>query len=172
MDLGSDLGDNKAVGGGFIGAVPSSFQTQMAFATGAMRARKAAESGNEDQQRMSKLVLARMNTLEEGFREVLREVKDMTRGGGAREEGGGAANQGAATKFGGARNKTRRQERERERERSSRERREKEREMERERQKGKEKEKVDEREGKDEEWRDDEEEQQQHVEGEAEEKTG
>ena len=80
MDLGSDLGDNKAVGGGFIGAVPSSFQTQMAFATGAMRARKAAENGNDDQQRMSKLMLARMNTLEEGFREVLKEVKDWTRG--------------------------------------------------------------------------------------------
>lgn len=93
MDLGSDLGDNKAVGGGFIGAVPSSFQTQMAFATGAMRARKAAESGNEDQQRMSKLVLARMNALEEGFREVLKEVKDLTRVGGG---GGGSHGVGAA----------------------------------------------------------------------------
>ena len=94
MDLGSDLGDNKAVvGGGFIGAVPSSFQTQMAFATGAMRARKAAENGNEDQQRMSKLMLARMNALEEGFREVLKEVKDLTRGGGVGKEEEG--NQGA-----------------------------------------------------------------------------
>lgn len=160
MDLGSDLGDNKAVGGGFIGAVPSSFQTQMAFATGAMRARKAAESGNEDQQRMGKLVLARMNTLEEGFREVLREVKDLTRGGG----GGGG---------GGARNKTRRQERER----SSRERRKKESEKEKERLKGKGKgkEKADENERENAEWKDDEEgqeHQQQDAEVEGEENTG
>ena len=77
LELGSDIGDNKAVGGGFVGAVPSSFATQMAFATDAMRAGQAAVfSGNEDQRMMGKLMLARMNTLEEGFREVLKEVKD------------------------------------------------------------------------------------------------
>ena len=75
MDLGSDIGDNKAIGGGFIG-VPNSFATQMAYATGAMRAGQAAAGGNEEQQRMGKLMLARMNALEEGFREVLKEVKD------------------------------------------------------------------------------------------------
>lgn len=76
MDLGSDIGDNKAIGGGYVGAVPNSFATQMAYATGAMRAGQAAAGGNEDQQRMGKLMLARMNALEEGFREVLKEVKD------------------------------------------------------------------------------------------------
>ena len=76
MDLGSDIGDNKAIGGGYIGGVPNSFATQMAYATGAMRAGQAAAGGNEEQQRMGKLMLARMNTLEEGFREVLKEVKD------------------------------------------------------------------------------------------------
>lgn len=77
MELGSDIGDNKAVGGGFVGAVPSSFATQMAFATDAMRLGQAAvASGNEDQRMMGKLMLARMNGLEEGFREVLKEVKD------------------------------------------------------------------------------------------------
>ena len=76
MDLGSDIGDNKAIGGGYIGGVPNSFATQMAYATGAMRAGQAAAGGNDDQQRMSKLMLARMNALEEGFREVLKEVKD------------------------------------------------------------------------------------------------
>ena len=75
MDLGSDIGDNKAMGGGFVG-VPNSFATQMAYATGAMRAGQAAAGGNEEQQRMGKLMLARMNALEEGFREVLKEVKD------------------------------------------------------------------------------------------------
>ena len=75
MDLGSDLGDNKAVGGGFVG-IPSSLATQMAFATEAMKARQDAAGGQEDQRMMSRLMLARMSTLEEGFREVLKEVKD------------------------------------------------------------------------------------------------
>ena len=79
MDLGSDLGDNKAVGGGYVGGMAQSFATQMAFATGALRAGQAANNNNDDQQRMSKLMLARMNTLEEGFREVLKEVKDWRR---------------------------------------------------------------------------------------------
>lgn len=77
MELGSDIGDNKAVGGGFVGAVPSNFATQMAFVTGAVRAgQAAAASGNEDQRMMGKLMLARMNALEEGFREVVKEVKE------------------------------------------------------------------------------------------------
>ena len=77
MDLGSDIGDNKAVGGGFVGAIPSSFATQMAFATGAMRAKQRATGESEDQRMMGKLMLARMNTLEEGFRDILKEVKDL-----------------------------------------------------------------------------------------------
>ena len=76
MDIGSDIGDNKAVGGGFIGAVPASFATQMAYATGNMRAGQVAEIENEDSRRISRIMLARMNNLEEGFREVLKEVKD------------------------------------------------------------------------------------------------
>lgn len=76
MELGSDIGDNKALGGGFVGAVPSSFATQMAFATGALRAGQAAvASGNEDQRMMGRLMLTRMNTLEENFRDMLHEVK-------------------------------------------------------------------------------------------------
>lgn len=76
MDIGSDIGDNKAAGGGFIGAVPASFATQMAYATGAMRAGPVVPSENEDSRRMGRIMLARMNNLEEGFREVLKEVKD------------------------------------------------------------------------------------------------
>jgi len=86
MDLGSDLGDNKAVGGGFVGAIPSSFATQMAFATGAIRAKQVAAKENDDQNRMGKLVLARMNTLEEGFKDILKEFKDW-RKDGARSTG-------------------------------------------------------------------------------------
>ncbi|MCJ1465878.1 hypothetical protein MMC07_004497 [Pseudocyphellaria aurata] len=77
MELGSDIGDNNAVGGGFIGAVPSSFATQMAFATDAVRlGQEAVASGNEDLRMMVKLLLARMNGMDEKFREVLKEVKD------------------------------------------------------------------------------------------------
>ena len=75
FDLGSDLGDNKAIPSGFIGAVPPSFTTQMAYATGMHR----APSPDQHQNRLSKLVLARMNNIEEGFREVLKEVKDLRR---------------------------------------------------------------------------------------------
>lgn len=78
LELGSDIGDNKAVGGGFVGAIPASFATQMAYASKAMRAGQSS-TGNDDQQRMSKLMLARFNQLEEGFREVIKEVKDWRR---------------------------------------------------------------------------------------------
>ncbi|KAI4096877.1 MAG: hypothetical protein Q9206_000439 [Seirophora lacunosa] len=78
LELGSDIGDNKAVGGGFVGAMPASLATQMAYASGAMRAKQSSK-GNDDQQRMGKLMLARFNQLEEGFREVIKEVKDWRR---------------------------------------------------------------------------------------------
>ena len=77
MDIVSDLGDNKAVGGGFIGAVPASFATQMAYANSGRRPRpdQATDGAGEDQRMMSRLMLARMNTMEEGFREVLKELR-------------------------------------------------------------------------------------------------
>ncbi|KAI9869906.1 MAG: hypothetical protein M1830_004938 [Pleopsidium flavum] len=82
MEFGSDIGDNKAMGGGFVGAVPSSFATQMAMATDAMRSQANPAVIGEDQRMMSRLLLARMNTLEECFWEVLKEVKDLRREGG------------------------------------------------------------------------------------------
>ncbi|KAL4973289.1 hypothetical protein BDW66DRAFT_107227 [Aspergillus desertorum] len=72
--LGSDLGDGKAIANGFVGGAPSSFTTQMAYATGGIRRR---DSPNRNQDLLSKLVLARMNNIEEGFREVIKEVKDL-----------------------------------------------------------------------------------------------
>ena len=78
FDVGSDIGDNKAAGGGFIGTVPASFATQMGFADN-MRIRQDAASGNEEQQRMSRLMLGRMNALEQGFRDVVNEFKDWRR---------------------------------------------------------------------------------------------
>ncbi|KAI2001985.1 hypothetical protein LOZ52_005665 [Ophidiomyces ophidiicola] len=76
MGLGSDIGDNKAVGGGFVGGVPASFATQMAFATGGLQRRN---SNNDRRDTLNRLVLARMKTLEESFRELVQEVKDARR---------------------------------------------------------------------------------------------
>ncbi|KAL4925123.1 uncharacterized protein BDV17DRAFT_272904 [Aspergillus undulatus] len=72
--LGSDLGDGKAIANEFVGGAPSSLTTQMAYATGGIRRR---DSPNRSQDILGKLVLARMNNIEEGFREVIREVKDL-----------------------------------------------------------------------------------------------
>lgn len=79
LDLISDLGDNKAVGDQFVGGLPASLATHMGLMAGV----RAVSDEGEDQRRMGKLMLARMNTLEEGFREVLREVKDWGKGSGA-----------------------------------------------------------------------------------------
>ena len=77
FDIGSDIGDNKAIGGGFV---PASFATQMAFATGTLRAGHDAAGSNDDQRIMSKMMMARMTNLEEGFRDVIKEVKDWRKG--------------------------------------------------------------------------------------------
>lgn len=87
LGLGSDLGDNKAVGGGFVGAAPSSFTSQMAYATGGLR---PGGRQNDSQDMLSRLVLARMNNLEEGFREVIKEVKDLRQGRTSRSQSRGA----------------------------------------------------------------------------------
>ncbi|BAE59025.1 unnamed protein product [Aspergillus oryzae RIB40] len=83
--LGSDIGDNKAIASGFVGGAPSSLTTQMAYATGGMR---RPDSSHSSQDILSKLVLARMNNIEEGFREVIREMKDLRREGTSRSQSG------------------------------------------------------------------------------------
>lgn len=72
MDITSDLGLPDP---NFIGAVPASFATQMAMATGLM---KSTGTGNDSTDRMmGRLMLARMKTLEESLQEVVREFKEM-----------------------------------------------------------------------------------------------
>jgi hypothetical protein len=72
IDITSDLGLPDP---NFIGAVPASFATQMAMATGLM---KNTGAGNDSTDRMmGRLMLARMKTLEEGLQEVVREFKEM-----------------------------------------------------------------------------------------------
>ena len=81
LDAGPDFG----------GMVPSSFATQMALATGQLkglglgRGRGVGTSTNnqgdrgdrESSDRLSRLVLARMKTLEEGFADVVKEMREM-----------------------------------------------------------------------------------------------
>lgn len=83
LDAQSDLAaaaDHDAFGG-----VPSSFVTQMAMATGLVtpggqRANdKAQRERDNDRDRMSRLVLARMKTLEEGLADVAKGMKVLQR---------------------------------------------------------------------------------------------
>ena len=60
------------------GGMAGSFQTQMAMAMmkdNQLRAAGGIDAGDRD--RMGRLVLARMKTLEESFAEVIREMRDM-----------------------------------------------------------------------------------------------
>lgn len=84
LDVQSDLAgvaDHDAFHG-----VSSSFVTQMAMATGIIgpgpqRAKdKAQRERDNDRDRMSRLVLARMKTLEEGFADVVKEMRGLQRG--------------------------------------------------------------------------------------------
>ncbi|KAJ5239018.1 hypothetical protein N7468_003637 [Penicillium chermesinum] len=68
FDLGSDLGDNKAVAGGFQGLAPSSFNTQIGFG------QPHRDAPDRTQDMLSKL----------GFREVIKEVKDLRRSNSSR----------------------------------------------------------------------------------------
>ena len=76
MDLVSDIGDNKAIGGGFVGALPSSFAAHLA--QGQVESRHAKEQ-KEQQEIFAKVLMARMNTLEESFRDVIHEMRDHMR---------------------------------------------------------------------------------------------
>ena len=87
LDLASDLGDNRyGPNIAQIGAMPMSFGTQLEGMKAMRRTQKTEEEREEDEEanrRMNRLVLARMSTLEQGFREVLNEVKDWRRTGGS-----------------------------------------------------------------------------------------
>jgi hypothetical protein len=84
LDLASDLGDNRAVPDShMIGGMPASFGTHME-APHSRRRHQPSSGDGDTTRRLNKLVLARMSTLEEGFREVLREVKGLSRGDGGR----------------------------------------------------------------------------------------
>jgi hypothetical protein len=85
LDLASDLGDNNLNPNfGNLNTLPASFTTQFELAA-RMKARdRERERKNSDTEsdsnRMSRIMLARMTTLEEGFRDMLQEVKGLKQG--------------------------------------------------------------------------------------------
>lgn len=83
----SDIGVEQNVQG-MLGAVPSSFATQMALATGGLKAfgGREANKGEDTGGMMGRLMLARMKTLEEGFAEVVKEFRGMRTAGNSSVE--------------------------------------------------------------------------------------
>lgn len=82
LDLASDIGDNKwvqagAIDAGGISGMSNSFSEQLLREKELERRREEERRRNEDEEkgRLNRLMLARMHNLEEGFREVLREIK-------------------------------------------------------------------------------------------------
>ncbi|CAK7211829.1 hypothetical protein SBRCBS47491_001255 [Sporothrix bragantina] len=73
--VGPTLGPADAAFGGVV-ALPGSFTSQLALAT-AMNARAATGETDRDRDRMSRLVLARMKTLEESFTDVVHELRSL-----------------------------------------------------------------------------------------------
>ncbi|RYP39424.1 hypothetical protein DL767_002158 [Monosporascus sp. MG133] len=63
-----------------FGAVPSSFATQMAMATGQLKGPGRGSPDRETTDRLSRLMLAKMKTLEEGFADVVKEMRVMRSG--------------------------------------------------------------------------------------------
>lgn len=101
LDIQSDLA-GVGVDDAF-GAVPSSFVTQMAMATGMIAPgghrghEKAQRERDNDRDRMGRLVLARMKTLEEGFADMLREMKTLQRSGGVSSVTHSSASEGTGS---------------------------------------------------------------------------
>jgi hypothetical protein len=76
MDLVSDIGDNREIGGGYVGALPASFAAHLAHSTGESRHSKEQK---QEQELFTKIMMSRMNSLEEGFREVIHEMRGHMR---------------------------------------------------------------------------------------------
>ncbi|KAI4669259.1 uncharacterized protein J4E79_001302 [Alternaria viburni] len=82
LDLASDLGDNNLNPNfGNLNGLPASFTTQFEMAA-RMKAHEMQKGSDNDSEsnRMSRIMLARMTTLEEGFRDMLQEVKGLKQG--------------------------------------------------------------------------------------------
>jgi len=92
LDLASDIGDNRYITtaeGNSAHLLSTSFQTQLDFASQMKNCRNEEESN-----RVNRMILARMNTIEEGFKDILKEVKGLRSAGNSR--GTGAAEESAS----------------------------------------------------------------------------
>jgi len=91
LDLASEIGDNKfnAIGNGNGGmgnggddfsGMPASFSEAFLRERDFERRREAEQKRSEEEEKgmVNRIMLARMNTLEEGFREVLKEIKTIS----------------------------------------------------------------------------------------------
>jgi hypothetical protein len=89
LDLASEIGDNKFndIGGGGGGnggddfeGMPASFSEAFLRERDFERRREAEKKRSEEEEKgmVNRIMLARMNTLEEGFREVLKEIKTIS----------------------------------------------------------------------------------------------
>ncbi|OTA94477.1 hypothetical protein M434DRAFT_394748 [Hypoxylon sp. CO27-5] len=74
VDINSDMGLDTH---NEFANVPSSFATQMAMATGQLKALTRGTQDREDADRMSRLVLARMKTLEESLADAVKEMRAL-----------------------------------------------------------------------------------------------
>lgn len=94
LDLASEIGDNKwGPAGGFdaggLSGIPASFSEQLLRDRELQRRREEEKRKDDDEEKgmVNRILLARMHTLEEGFREVLKEVKELThKAGSSRRE--------------------------------------------------------------------------------------
>ncbi|KAK7748502.1 hypothetical protein SLS62_008542 [Diatrype stigma] len=77
VDMNSEIGLDAAHD---LGAVPSSFATQMAMATGQLKGLGRVSQDREATDRLNRLVLAKMKTLEESFADVVKEMRVMRSG--------------------------------------------------------------------------------------------
>lgn len=89
LDLASDFGDHRRdltpepLSPGYQPSIPASFSEQMlrerevALDKERRRQEQRRRSQEEEKGMVGRIMLTRMNTLEEGFREILREVRDL-----------------------------------------------------------------------------------------------
>ena len=117
LDLASEIGDNRwgPVGGGSdaggISGMPASFSEQMLREREWDRRREDERRRGEEAEKgmVNRIMLARMNTLEEGFREVLREIKDLSINTGGSRKGSEADVNGGSGSAGQAQKERRRE---------------------------------------------------------------
>lgn len=95
LDLASDIGDNRPYNENQQNLqMAGSVNTHLhGFGEGMKKRQRAQREKVDESNMMSRMVLARMNTLEEGFKDILKEVKDWRSAANSRptSDVGGAA---------------------------------------------------------------------------------